>query len=165
MMFLRLMLLIPLLRNTMLLDVGIFPDGSECSGGCEDCQPPDYSDLDELVKLHARAMLHMNKLGWPIGSLHRIRVGKQWVSRQGFRRGHYEQTYEFYFGVTAFPDLLIMRSGAIYGRKTTVLSNDAHHYEMGQLELGRIDSETRRHLVDAFAYILDMVPQPVYISE
>jgi len=128
-----------------------------------DDEEPDYSELDELVQLHSRAMLHMNKLGWPIGSLHRISVGEKWVPGRGWRRGGYETSYEYHFGASSFGGILIMRSGAVYGHVRT-LCHDGIRDTKRQLDFATIDAGTRMRLKEAFEYILDIQPAPVYID-
>lgn len=155
--YLRLMLLLPLLRLMMCLD-------EEDVYGPIKIDEPDYTELDELVTLHARAILHMNKLGWPIGGVHRILVdyekvrGTHWWSRTKL-----VPVYKNMFGVTAFAGFYIMRSGAIY-------YDQPFHYDSQTkqpqqlLDLALIDDMTRHYLVEAFEYILELSPEPVYIT-
>ncbi|HEY0965143.1 MAG TPA: hypothetical protein VGE13_01560 [Candidatus Saccharimonadales bacterium] len=162
MQYLRLLFLIPMLRSLMLYDISMMKEGDEPT---QESGKPDFTELDELVKLHAKAVLHMNALGWPVGSIHQIRVGYKPVKGpHWWSRTKQIPIYEDMFGASTFAGLHIMRSGAIYQRPLLheCIGHSARK-TWQQLDLVRIDQKTRRHLIDAFEYILDMTPQPVYI--
>lgn len=155
-MFLRLMLLVPMIRQFMLLDIGVMPYDSE------DYVEPPYKQLDDLVALHARAMLHMHELGWPLGSEHAVEIGEHRVvehSRRGwFTRTTWEPTHCTMFGVSAPGGIIIMRSGAIYGYDTdeTLKTHGRRALWKRPLDIARMDEFVRRDVQWALEHLLSL---------
>ena len=87
-MLLRLMLLIPLVRQFMLLDVSIMPDGSEPMGRME-------RERSEIPLLLARAVVNMHEHGWGPAEALDLWVGERYVrSRWWHIFGKPEKIYE-----------------------------------------------------------------------
>lgn len=86
-MFLRLMLLIPLIRQFMLLDVSIMPDGSEPLGRME-------RERSEIPLLLARAVVNMYEHHWAMAEQCELWVDEQPVMSSWFPMGPREPVYE-----------------------------------------------------------------------
>ena len=159
--YLKLMMLLSLLRL-------MTPSEELDEFGGSDYKEPDYTDLDELVKLHARTMLHMNELGWPKGREHLIQVGEKLVETTSWKgwlhRSHWEPVCHSMFGISAPGGLYIMRSGAIYGFDH--YDGETHRYEgippkhVRPLDMGRMDESTRRDVRWALEHLLGLEAHP-----
>lgn len=159
--FLRLMLMIPLVRMFLLLDIGLFEDGSE----------PTREEMmrDEIVPLWARAVAHMHKLGWPdtYSSEHTLMVAKRPYKRHWFSWTRYEPVYMTMRGTSIFAGLYLMRNGMIY-------TSDVMHYEYEEYksepthqlvtDLMTINPNMLANLYNGFVFILEIQPEPVYID-
>lgn len=158
--FIRLMLLIPLLRTMMLCE-----ELDEFGGTDE----PDYTELDELVQLHAQAMLHMNELGWPEGRIYQIQIHEQLVVTTSWKgwlhRKHWKPVYCQMFGISIPGGIYIMRSGAIYGldhyQGETNEFDGVPPQHVRPLDMERMDTSMRRDVRWALEHLLTLTPQPI----
>lgn len=160
--FIRLMLMIPLLRSFLLLDVGLMPDGSE----------PTREEMmrEEIVPLWAKAVLHMHKLGWPDewSSNHTLMVAKRPYKRHWFSFTRYEPVYETMRGTSIFAGLYLMQNGMIYDSDVVAHEYEEYHAEPSHqliTDLMSVNASTLSYLYDAFVFILDIKPAPVLLAD
>jgi len=161
-MFLRLMLLIPLMRQFMLLDVAAPEDGSE----------PTREEMmrEEIVPLWAKAVLHMHKLGWPDewSSDHTIMVAKRPYKRHWFSFTRYEPVYMTMRGTSIFAGLYLMQNGMIYASDMHGYEHEEYRSQPSQTlitDLMSVNATTLSYLYDAFVFILDIKPAPVLLAD
>jgi len=110
----------------------------------------------------------MNKLGWPLGSTQSVQVGAV-VSRSGLRlKATATPVFESMFGISAPGGIVVMRSGAIYGRGHTFKENVPGGSHMTPptctLDMTRMDHSVRSDVRRALEHMLAVKPQPMFID-
>lgn len=154
------MFLIPLLRQFMLLDVEIMPDGSE----------PTREEMmrKEIVPLYARAVTHLYDLGWQDEhtAVFTLMVAKRPYKRHWFSRTRYEPVTMTARGIK-LPGYYLMKSGAVYRSDPSRRTNEEYRDRPAHqliVDLTMLDMVELPQVFAFFNAILEIKPTPVFID-